>query len=156
MCPGKKATCSVSAKKISGFLFKVILPIILTGTISSGINFVGSNKSKSNLCSSSSATIWTPNSHSGKWPASIASHKSRRWKSESAPLIFTASSQVTECTPNLGFQWNFTKWDCPLALINRKVWIPNPSIILKLRGIARSLMAQIWLCNVSVACDTKS
>ena len=35
-----------------------------------------SNKSKSNLCSSASGINCTPNSHSGKFPFSIASHKS--------------------------------------------------------------------------------
>ena len=104
ICPGRKATCSVSAKKLSGFLFKVILPIIFTGTISSGINLVGSKRSKSYLCSSASGIICRPNSHSGYCPASMASHKSLLWKSGSAPLIFTASSHVTECTPKVGFQ----------------------------------------------------
>ena len=32
-------------------------------------------------------------------PASIASHRSRRWKSGSAPEILTASSQTSECVP---------------------------------------------------------
>ncbi len=35
--------------------------------------------------------------------------RSRRWKSGSAPLIFTASFHTTDCRPSLGFQWNFTK-----------------------------------------------
>ena len=50
----------------------------LTGTSSSGMSLVGSSRSKSNLCSSFSSTIWTPNSHSGKSPFSMASHRSRR------------------------------------------------------------------------------
>ena len=44
----------------------------------------------------------TPSSHSGYAPASIASHRSRRWKSGSAPVIFTASSQTSECVPASG------------------------------------------------------
>ena len=41
----------------------------------------------------------------------IASHRSRRWKSGSAPLIFTASFHTTDCRPSTGFQWNFTNVD---------------------------------------------
>jgi len=47
----------VSAKKLSTFLFRVILPMIFTGTSSSGQNFVASRMSKSNLNSSSSSRI---------------------------------------------------------------------------------------------------
>ena len=35
---------------------------------------------------------------------------------ESAPEIFTASSQSSECVPSTGFQWNLTKRDSPFAL----------------------------------------
>jgi hypothetical protein len=87
ICPTWKAICSVSAKKLSGFLFNVILPIFCTGTSSSGISLVGSRISKSNLCSSSSETICTPSSHSGRAPASMASHRSLLWKSGSFPDI---------------------------------------------------------------------
>ena len=41
----------------------------------------------------------------------MASHRSRRWKSGSAPLIFTASFHTTDCRPSFGFQWNFTNVD---------------------------------------------
>ena len=72
-----------------------------------------SSTSKLNLSACSSVKICTPSSHSGKAPASIASHRSRRWKSGSAPEIFTASSQSSECVPSTGFQWNLTKLDSP-------------------------------------------
>ena len=51
----------------------------------------------------------------GSRPLVIASHRSRRWKSGSAPLIFTASSHSTDCMPCFGFQWNFTNVDSPAA-----------------------------------------
>ncbi len=59
----------------------------------------------------------------------MASHRSRRWKSESAPEIFTASSQTSECVPASGFQWNFTNRDSPAALTKRKVCTPKPCIM---------------------------
>ena len=74
----QKGSASVSAKKLSGLRLRVIFPIGRTGTNSSGTNLVGSSKSKSNLCSSSSGMIWIPNSHSGKAPLSIASKRSWR------------------------------------------------------------------------------
>ena len=80
-CPGWNATCSVSAKKLSGLRSSVSLPMRCTGTSSSGMSLVGSSRSKSNACSSFSSTICTPSSHSGKSPLSMASHRSRRWKS---------------------------------------------------------------------------
>ena len=57
-----------------------------------------------------------PSSHSGKSPALMASHRSRRWKSGSAPLIFTASFHNTDCIPNFGVQWNFTKVDAAVGV----------------------------------------
>ena len=47
----------------------------------------------------------------GRLPPSMASQRSRRWKSGSFPAIFWASSQTSECTPSKGFQWNLTKVD---------------------------------------------
>ena len=127
--PGWNATCSVSAKKLSGFRSSVSRPTRSTGTSSSGTILVGSSRSKSNACSSSSSMICTPSSHSGKAPVSMASQRSRRWKSGSLPEIFCASSQTTEWTPRSGFQWNFTKRDVPFASTSRNVWTPKPSII---------------------------
>ena len=46
----------------------------------------------------------------------MASHRSRRWKSGSAPLILTASFQTTDCRPCFGFQWNLTKVDLPCGV----------------------------------------
>ena len=43
--------------------------------------------------------VCRPSSHSGKSPSWMASHRSRRWKSGSAPLILTASFQTTDCRP---------------------------------------------------------
>ena len=73
------------------------------------MSFVASRMSKSNPSANSSSNTWMPSSHSGKFPDWIASHRSRRWKSGSAPLIFTASFHITDCMPNFGVQWNFTK-----------------------------------------------
>ena len=69
------------------------------------------SKLKRSACSS--LKTCRPSSHSGKAPASIASHKSRRWKSASAPAILTASSQSSECVPASGDQWNLQKTDSP-------------------------------------------
>ena len=41
----------------------------------------------------------------------MASQRSRRWKSGSAPEILTASSHTSECVPATGVQWNLTKCD---------------------------------------------
>ena len=46
MFPGQNAACSISLKKFSGFLFKVILPISINGKSSSYHVFVVSNGSK--------------------------------------------------------------------------------------------------------------
>ena len=45
------------------------------------------------------------------------------------PPSICASSQVSECTPSTGFQWNFTSEVSPWALTQRKVWTPKPSIV---------------------------
>ena len=76
----------------------------------------------------------------------MAFHRSRRWKSGSAPLILSASFHTTDCTPSLGFQWNFTYVDSPSAFTNRKVWTPKPSIIRNDRGIPRSDMTHMMWC----------
>ena len=108
------------------------------------------------MCSSASSTICIPSSHSGYAPLSIASHRSRRWKSGSLPEILSASSHSTEWTPSTGFQWNFTKRDWPWALTRRKVWMPKPSIMRKLRGMARSDITHMIMCIDSGITDTKS
>ena len=43
--------------------------------------------------------------------------------------VSCASSQVSECTPSTGFQWNLTRLVAPSAATRRKVCTPNPSII---------------------------
>jgi len=82
-------------------------------------------------------------------PDWIASHRSRRWKSGSAPLIFTASFHTTDCRPSFGFQRNLTKVVSSLALRKRKVWTPKPSMKRKERGIARSDITHITMCRLS-------
>ena len=86
----------------------------------------------------------------------MASQRSRRWKSGSAPLIFTASSQSTDCMPCLGFQWNFTKVDLPRAFTKRKVWTPKPSMNRNERGMARSDMTHRSMWVDSGMRETKS
>ena len=136
--------------------FRVSLPTRCTGTSSSGSSLVGSRRSKPKANSSFSSMTWRPSSHSGKLPASMASHRSRRWKSGSLPEIFCASSQATEWTPRSGFQWNFTKREVPFASTSRKVWTPKPSIIRKLRGMARSDMTHMTMCIDSGMSEMKS
>ncbi len=156
-CPGWKATCSVSAKKFVGFRLSVILPIGCTSASSSGTILVGSSRSMpSKVCSGVSGNTWMPSSHSGNAPASIASARSRRWKSGSTPLIICASSHSTECTPAVGFQWNFTSDVWPSGLDSRNVWMPKPSMVRYDRGTPRSDICHIVWCCASVCSDTKS
>ena len=68
---------------------------------------VGSRTSKSKLSANSWSKSCSCSSHSGKLPDWIAFHRSRRWKSGSAPLILTASFQTTDCMPSFGFQMEF-------------------------------------------------
>ena len=69
-----KATCSVSAKKLVGLRLSVSVPIGCTGASSSGTILVGSSRSMPSKVSSwVSGKTWTPSSHSGKAPASMAS-----------------------------------------------------------------------------------
>ena len=86
----------------------------------------------------------------------MASHRSRRWKSGSAPLIFTASSHSTDCMPCFGFQWNFTNVDSPAAFTKRNVWTPKPSMNRNERGMARSDITHISMWVDSGISDTKS
>ena len=67
--PVWKATCSVSAKKLSGLRFSVILPTFTTGTSSSGMSLVAIEQVEAELVLVGfSSTIWKPSSHSGKSP----------------------------------------------------------------------------------------
>ena len=86
----------------------------------------------------------------------MASHRSRRWKSGSAPLIFSASFHTTDCRPSFGFQWNFTNVDRPSALTSRKVCTPKPSMNRNERGMARSDMTHISMWVDSGISETKS
>ena len=86
----------------------------------------------------------------------MASHRSRRWKSGSAPLIFTASFHTTDCRPSFGFQWNLTNVDSPAALTKRNVWTPKPSMNRNERGIARSDIVHITMWVASGISEMKS
>ena len=111
MCAVQNATCSVSAKKLSGLRSSTMRPTVRSGTSSSGTILVGSSTSKPKPSASSSLKICSCSRYSGKAPASIASQRSRRWKSASAPLILTASSHTRECVPATGLQWNLQNTD---------------------------------------------
>ena len=127
-----------------------------TGSSSSGMILVGSRMSKSKLSAKAWSNSWTPSSHSGKSPMLMASHRSRRWKSGSAPLIFTASFHTTDCRPCFGFQWNLTKVDLPAWSRKRKVWTPKPSLKRNERGIVRSDMIHSAMCVLSGFSEMKS
>src|SRR5690606_15606285 len=64
----QKATCSVSAKKLSGLRLSTSRPIGVTGTSSSGMILVASSRSKLNFPASSSGINCTPKVHSGYSP----------------------------------------------------------------------------------------
>ena len=132
--PMTNATCSVSAKKLSTTRSRTRRPTRRTGSSSSGMILVGSSTLKANWSAKSSSNSCRPSSHSGKSPWVMASHRSRRWKSGSAPLILTASSHTTDCGPRFGFQWNVTNVDRPSALTSRNVCTPKPSMNRKDRG----------------------
>src|SRR2546427_5060735 len=55
-CSAQNATCSVSAKKLSGLRFKTMRPIGRTGTSSSGMSLVASRMSKLNASRSEEHT----------------------------------------------------------------------------------------------------
>ena len=145
-CDGQKATCSVSAKKLSGQRSSTIRPITRSGTSSSGISLVASRWSNGKASASSSVNSCTASCHAGKAPESIASNRSRRWKSGSAPAIFTASSHIVDCRPSSGRQWNLTKVDLPSASSRRKLCTPKPSIMRSERGMVRSDMIHMTMC----------
>jgi uncharacterized protein YcgI (DUF1989 family) len=65
MLPVPKATCSVSAKKLSGLRFSTMRPTGRTGTSSSGTSLVASSTSKEKRSASSSVNTCRPSSHSG-------------------------------------------------------------------------------------------
>ncbi|MNV51327.1 hypothetical protein D3C71_1433720 [compost metagenome] len=153
---GQNATCSVSAKKLSGQRLSTMRPTGCRGTSSSGMSLVGSRWSNGKRSASSSVKSCTDSSHSGKSPASMASNRSRRWKSLSADCSLTASSHTVDWMPSLGRQWNFTNVLSPAALTSRKLCTPNPSIMRRLRGMVRSLMAHMIMCMVSGISETKS
>src|SRR5262245_46934980 len=115
-CAVQNATCSVSSKKLSGLRLSTIRPTGVMGTSSSGTSLVASSTSKLKSSACRSVKICRPSSHSGYAPASIASHRSRRWKSGSAPEIFTASSHTSECVPAIGFQWTFAEDALPVGV----------------------------------------
>ena len=114
-----KATCSFSANMLSTFLSRVSRAMTRTGSTSSGMILVASSTSKSNSSANASSKTWTPRSHWGRSPLSIAAWRSRRWKSGSAPLILSASFHTTDCRPWRGFQWNFTNVSSPSAFTKR-------------------------------------
>ena len=72
------------------------------------------------------------------------------------PLIFTASSETTEAASIVGHQWNWTKANLPFVLTSLNVWIPNPSIIRKERGMVRSDMIHKTMFMLSGNNEMKS
>ena len=86
----------------------------------------------------------------------MASKRSRRCESGSAPYSFTDSSQMSEADPIFGRQWNLTKVDLPSASTNRKVCTPKPSIMRNERGSVRSDIAHSSMCMLSGISVAKS
>jgi hypothetical protein len=64
-CAVQNATCSVSAKKLSGLRSSTMRPTGRSGTSSSGTIFVASRMSKLNCSASSSVNTCRPSSYSG-------------------------------------------------------------------------------------------
>lgn len=63
---------------------------------------------------------------------------------------------VLEDIFDTGFHRNLTKVALPASLINRKVWTPKPSIVRKERGMVRSLIAHMIMCDDSGISPMKS
>jgi len=93
--------------------------------------------------------------HSGNSPPSMASHRSRRWKSGSAPISLLASSQTRECVPSRGVQWNLTRVARPSAFTKRNVWTPKPCIIRSCAG-SRGRSSATAACASTPASATRS
>ena len=55
-------------------------------------------------------------------------------------------SHTVDWMPSLGRQWNFTNVLSPAVLMRRKLCTPKPSMVRRLRGRVRSLMAHITMC----------
>jgi len=70
------------------------------------------------VLASSYGITWTESRHRGKSPALMALNRSRRWKSASAPAIFSASLPVRFSTPCRLWKWYFTQNRSPAALIH--------------------------------------
>ena len=115
-CAVQKATCSVSAKKLSGIAVQH-----QPADRHDRHQLLGHDLGRVEHVEGEALGLLLgedlqPSSYSGYAPASIASHRSRRWKSGSAPEIFTASSHTSECVPAPGVQWNLTKCDSPAGV----------------------------------------
>ena len=116
-CEGQKATCSVSAKKLSGQRSSTMRPMTCNGTSSSGISLVESRWSNGKASACSCVNSCTASSHSGKVARGRSprtgrgggSRGRRRRSSPPRPTPWTAG-------PASGRQWNLTKVDVPSAL----------------------------------------
>ena len=152
-----KATCSVSAKKLSGLRSRTIRPTGVTGTSSSGHDLGGVEHVEAELVrlllgeDLEAQLVFGEHARLDRFPE-VAAVEVRVGAGD-----LDASSQSSEWVPAIGFQWNLTKRDSPCALTSRKVCTPKPCIMRKLRGRARSDITHISMCGrLSGISDTKS
>ena len=104
-----KATCSVSAKKLSGLRLSIILPDRPHRTSSSGMSLVGVEQVEVELL-----VLLLDDLHA-QLPLGVVAALDRLQQVAAVEVrILAARSSAprprrSECTPATGFQWNFTK-----------------------------------------------
>ena len=158
-CPAQsgreKATCSVSAKKLSGLRSSTILPTGVKRNQLLGDQLGGIEDVERKRTAVFSSNIWTASSHSGKSPLAMASNRSRRWNPD-------RRHRASRPRPNerrradLRAPMELHERRFPAASMKRNVWTPKPSIIRSDRGSVRSDIAHIIMCMLSGISDTKS
>ena len=129
--PVWKATCSVSAKKLSGLRFSVILP-----TVHDRHEFFGDDLGRVEKVEAEFVLVLLLDDLETELPfgevapldrlPEVAAVEVRVFAGD---LLGLFPHERANALP--GFQWNFTKRDLPCALTSRKVWTPKPSIIAK-------------------------
>ena len=129
-CAAQNATCSVSAKKLSGLRLSTILPTGVSGTSSSGTILVASSTSKLKLSACFSENSWKLSSHSGKGARldrlpQIAAVKVRIGAADLHRLVpverVGPGDRVSSGTSR--------RSTCPASFTRRKVCTPKPCIM---------------------------